>query len=210
MGIGEIKSLYRKQKQYKDDNDKKVATSWDESMFYSKDVLSTQGYISMIDKGLNDIKGNISSIRNKINTKIESSFYNTDSDLKTVNSKIPTSITTNLSKEIKDASKKAHDKYMNQYKNNLEEINSLLENVLASIQQHDNNTSRIDSLRREISFTNKNGEEQIKLNSLYSEIGLLERRNEQIITKCSSLLNQIENLNNKNVTELLSKGLAKA
>ena len=211
MSIGEIKSNCKNQKKRRDEIELQVSKNYEESLFYSKDFLSNQANFSLVDKGFTTIKSNISSIKSKINTKWATSFHNTYDSLSRIS--IPDSITEKIREIILKASKASWEKYRKLYENNLKYIDTAIKQVEGYIAEYNKLNIEISRLISEIAAKrNKLLPNGAFYDTSYYESKKTEceKRQKQILKIANQTLIQIENANNKNVTELLSKGLARA
>ena len=206
MGIGEIKTRLKREKELRFINSRDVATSFEGSIFYAKDVEANEPLAKSLDEKLNSLSSSISPVINKANSY---GYKNTRDKLSSVQSKTNTNFANQIIGDLKRVSQMFFDDYNQNYKSNLNIINPLIEIVEKYIKKYEKLDSEIESLRQEI----RQAANQSTLNNTSSNTSYLESRKagcetkqKQLISSCNEFLIKINSLNQKN-QKLLADGL---
>lgn len=187
------------------ENDMTVAKSFDESLFYSKDVVCSTAFLQKLDSESSNIISSAEYIKNKIDDG-ESSFYKTYDDLRIIISKLSefSQIIEEVINYLKNQSQTSFDTYNGKYNTLKNEVNSKIDDVNQKIKKYNECESKIDFLRREIRLAT----DSTNMSTLEKEKSRYEGLKKRLISTCESLLSDIEHIH-KSETELLKDGLKK-
>lgn len=185
--------------------DMTVAKSFDESLFYSKDVVCSTAFLRKLDSESSNIISSAEYIKNKIDDG-ESSFYKTYDDLSRIISKLSgfSPIIEEVINYLKKQSQISFDTYNGKYNTLKNEVISKIDDVNQKIKKYNECESKIDFLRREIRLAT----DSTNMSTLEKEKSRYEGLKKRLISTCESLLSDIEHIH-KSETELLKDGLKK-
>ena len=171
---------------------KNYARAYDDSMVYYMDIESNINYFNNIQENINTFKSNIRGIFNWIDRETETTALKKVSNkLENLSNNISLDETKGIKDKIRVASEEVYNEYLKSFQDNYRDIDRYIETV-------EQDLSRANTLEKKIESEECTDDDKLEYKSRLNDI----------LSRCSSMVNKIRNANSLN-EKILEKGLKK-